>query len=123
MPVVIILITGLLEGSPKEPIGLYHPSARLLHLAQTTDGVKVRVENTKQELTDDILRGRVVAGIVQLPAPGNLVQGRLPGGVVDHRRRAGSHRRGGAHGPDGGRGLEHVVHRRHAESLRRWRRR
>ena len=74
MPVVIILITGLLEGSPKEPIGLYHPSAGLLHLAQTTDGVKVRVENTKQELTDDILRGRVVAGIVQLPAPGNAVK-------------------------------------------------
>ena len=30
VPVVIILITGLLEGSPKEPIGLYHPSARLV---------------------------------------------------------------------------------------------
>ena len=74
VPVVIILITGLLEGSPKEPIGLYHPSARLLHLAQTTDGIKVRVESTKQDLTDDILRGRVVAGIVQLPAPGNSVR-------------------------------------------------
>ena len=74
VPVVIILITGLLEGSPKEPIGLYHPSARLVHLAQTTDGVKVRVESTKQDLTDDILRGRVVAGIEQLPAPGNSVR-------------------------------------------------
>ena len=74
VPVVIILITGLLEGSPKEPIGLYHPSARLLHLAQTTDGIKVRVENSRSDLTDDILRGRVVAGIVQLPAPGNSVK-------------------------------------------------
>ena len=74
VPVVIILITGLLEGSPKEPIGLYHPSARLLHLAQTTDGIKVRVENSRTDLTDDILRGRVVAGIVQLPAPGNSVK-------------------------------------------------
>lgn len=68
VPVVIILITGLLEGSPKEPIGLLHPSARLLHLAQTTDGVKVRVEPNRTALTDDILRGRVVAGIVQRPA-------------------------------------------------------
>ena len=71
VPVVIILITGLLEGSPKEPIGLYHPSARLLHLAQTTDGIKVRIESSKTDLTDDILRGRVVAGIEQLPAPGD----------------------------------------------------
>jgi ABC-2 type transport system permease protein len=74
VPVVIILITGLLEGSPKEPIGLYHPSARLLHLAQTTDGIKVRIESSKTDLTDDILRGRVVAGIEQLPAPGNSVR-------------------------------------------------
>ena len=57
VPVVIILITGLLEGSPKEPIGLLHPSARLLHLAETTDGIKVRVESNRTDLTDDILRG------------------------------------------------------------------
>jgi ABC-2 type transport system permease protein len=68
VPVIIILITGLLEGSPKEPIGLLHPSSRLLHLAQTTDGIKVRVETNRTDLTDDILRGRVVAGIVQLPS-------------------------------------------------------
>ncbi len=68
VPVVIILITGLLEGSPREPIGLLHPSPRLLHLAETTNGVKVRVEANRTDLTDDILRGRVVAGIVQLPA-------------------------------------------------------
>jgi ABC-2 type transport system permease protein len=67
VPVVIILITGLLEGSPREPIGLLHPSARLLHLAETTNGVRVRVEANRTDLTDDILRGRVVAGIVQLP--------------------------------------------------------
>ena len=68
VPVVIILITGLLEGNPKEPIGLLHPSARLLHLAETTNGVRVRVEANRTDLTDDILRGRVVAGIVQLPS-------------------------------------------------------
>jgi ABC-2 type transport system permease protein len=74
VPVVIILITGLLEGSPKEPIGLLHPSPRLLHLAQTTDGIKVRVEMNRTDLTDDILRGRVVAGIVQLPSQTNSVR-------------------------------------------------
>jgi ABC-2 type transport system permease protein len=74
VPVVIILITGLLEGSPREPIGLLHPSARLLHLAETTDGVKVRVEANRTDLTDDILRGRVVAGIIELPSSGNSVR-------------------------------------------------
>jgi linearmycin/streptolysin S transport system permease protein len=68
VPVVIILISGLLEGNPREPIGLLHPSARLLHLAETTNGVRVRVESNRTDLTDDILRGRVVAGIVQLPS-------------------------------------------------------
>jgi ABC-type multidrug transport system permease subunit len=73
VPIVIILITGLLEGNPREPVGLLHPSPRLLHLAQTTDGVRVRVEGNRTELTDDILRGRVVAGIVQLPSsPGSV---------------------------------------------------
>jgi ABC-2 type transport system permease protein len=67
VPVVIILITGLLEGNPREPIGLLHPSARLLHLAETTNGMRVRVEANRTDMTDDILRGRVVAGIVQLP--------------------------------------------------------
>ncbi len=74
VPVVIILITGLLEGSPKEPIGLLHPSPRLLHLAQTTDGIKVRVESNRTDLTDDILRGRVVAGIIQLPSQDDAVR-------------------------------------------------
>ncbi|MGA2473101.1 MAG: hypothetical protein ABSG39_06375, partial [Acidimicrobiales bacterium] len=50
VPVVIILITGLLEGSPKEPIGLLHPSPRLLHLAETTNGIKVRVESNRTDL-------------------------------------------------------------------------
>jgi ABC-2 type transport system permease protein len=74
VPVIIILITGLLEGSPKEPIGLLHPSPRLLHLAERTDGMRVRVETSRTDLTDDILRGRVVAGIVQLPSQGNAVR-------------------------------------------------
>jgi ABC-2 type transport system permease protein len=73
VPVVIILITGLLEGNPREPVGLLHPSPRLLHLAETTDGVRVRVEGNRTDLTDDILRGRVVAGIIELPSsPGTV---------------------------------------------------
>jgi ABC-2 type transport system permease protein len=70
-PVLFILITGLLAGNPKEPVGLVHPSARLLQLAQHTPDVKVRVEPNRAQLSDDILRGRVVAGLVMLPsAPG-----------------------------------------------------
>ena len=34
----------------------------------------MRVESNRTDLTDDILRGRVVAGIVQLPSPGNSVR-------------------------------------------------
>src|ERR1700722_6894145 len=74
VPVIIILITGLLEGSPKEPIGLLHPSARLLQLAETTDEIKVRVEPDRTALTDDILRGRVVAGLVQIPSASDSVR-------------------------------------------------
>jgi ABC-2 type transport system permease protein len=66
-PLIFILVTGLLAGSPKEPVGLVHPSARLLQLVQHTDGIKVRIEASRASLTDDILRGRVVAGLVALP--------------------------------------------------------
>jgi ABC-2 type transport system permease protein len=70
-PVLFILVTGVLAGNPKEPVGLVHPSARLLQLAQHTPDVKVRVEPNRAQLSDDILRGRVVAGLVMLPsAPG-----------------------------------------------------
>ncbi len=41
-PVLFILVTGLLAGSPKEPIGLVHPSARLVHLVANTGDLKVR---------------------------------------------------------------------------------
>jgi ABC-2 type transport system permease protein len=68
-PVVFILVTGLLAGSPKEPIGLVHPSARLIHLVASTDDLKVRIEPNRAQLGDDILRGRVVAGLIRLPAP------------------------------------------------------
>jgi ABC-2 type transport system permease protein len=68
-PVVFILVTGLLAGSPKEPIGLVHPSPRLLRLVAGTGDLKVRVEPSRAQLGDDILRGRVVAGLIRLPAP------------------------------------------------------
>jgi ABC-2 type transport system permease protein len=71
-PVLFILVTGLLAGNPKEPVGLVHPTARLLQLAQHTPDVKVRVEPNRAQLNDDILRGRVVAGLVMEPsAPGH----------------------------------------------------
>jgi ABC-2 type transport system permease protein len=68
-PVVFILVTGLLAGSPKEPIGLVHPSPRLVHLAASAGDLKVRIEPNRARLADDILRGRVVAGLISLPAP------------------------------------------------------
>ena len=42
-PVVFILVTGLLAGSPKEPVGLVHPSARLVQLAASSGDLKVRL--------------------------------------------------------------------------------
>ncbi len=66
-PVLFILVTGLLAGSPKEPVGLVHPPARLLQLIQRTDVLKPRLEQNRATLSDDILRGRVVAGLVTRP--------------------------------------------------------
>ncbi len=68
-PVLFILVTGLLAGSPKEPVGLVHPPARLIQLIDHTDSLKARVEANRANLSDDILRGRVVAGLVTRPAP------------------------------------------------------
>jgi ABC-2 type transport system permease protein len=67
-PVLFIFVTGLLAGSPKEPIGLVHPPARLLALVERTADLKVRIEPNRAQLSDDILRGRVVAGLVALPS-------------------------------------------------------
>jgi linearmycin/streptolysin S transport system permease protein len=64
LPLLLILVTGLLAGSPKEPVGLVNPSARLLELVRHTEGIKVRIEPDRAALTDDILRGWVVAGLV-----------------------------------------------------------
>jgi ABC-2 type transport system permease protein len=73
-PVLFILVTGLLAGSPREPIGLVHPSARLLQLATGAGDLKVRLEPSRAQLSDDILRGRVVAGLIGLPAPPDSVR-------------------------------------------------
>ncbi len=67
-PVLFILVTGLLAGSPREPVGLVHPSPRLVQLVAHTGDLKVRIEPNRAQLADDILRGRVVAGLVGLPA-------------------------------------------------------
>lgn len=70
-PVLFILVTGLLAGSPREPVGLVHPSPRLVQLIERTGGLKVHLESNRSTLADDLLRGRVVAGLVTLPsAPG-----------------------------------------------------
>jgi len=68
LPLLLILVTGLLAGSPKEPVGLVNPSPRLLELVHHTQGIRVRIEPDRAALTDDILRGRVVAGLVGLAA-------------------------------------------------------
>jgi ABC-2 type transport system permease protein len=65
-PLLLIFVTGLLAGSPKEPVGLVNPSSRLLDLVRHTEGIKVRIEPSRTALTDDILRGRVVAGLIGL---------------------------------------------------------
>ena len=67
-PILFIFVTGLLAGSPKEPIGLVHPSARLLQLVDHTPDLKVRIEPNRAQLADDILRGRVVGGLITLPS-------------------------------------------------------
>jgi len=68
LPLLLILVTGLLAGSPKEPVGLVNPSPRLLDLVHHTAGIRVRTEPSRAALNNDILRGRVVAGLVGLPA-------------------------------------------------------
>jgi ABC-2 type transport system permease protein len=68
-PVLFILVTGLLAGSPKEPVGLLHPPPRLLQLIAQTNVLKPHLEANRSTLSDDILRGRVVAGLVAQPAP------------------------------------------------------
>jgi ABC-2 type transport system permease protein len=73
-PVLLILVTGLLAGSPKEPVGLVHPSARLVQLAERSGDVSVKIEPDRSALVDDILRGRVVAGLVWQTAPRDHVR-------------------------------------------------
>jgi linearmycin/streptolysin S transport system permease protein len=68
-PVLFILVTGLLAGSPRETVGLVHPPARLVQLIEQTPSLKVHLEENRATLADDILRGRVIAGLVTLPAP------------------------------------------------------
>ncbi len=71
-PFLFILVTGLLAGNPREPIGLVHPSHRLVTLIERTPDLKARMEANRAALADDILRGRVVAGLISLPArPGS----------------------------------------------------
>ena len=68
-PVIFILVIGLFAGNPKEPVGLVHAPPRLLQLAEHSGDLSVRIEPNRAQLTDDILRGRVVAGLITRPAP------------------------------------------------------
>jgi linearmycin/streptolysin S transport system permease protein len=74
IPVLIILITGLVSGSPKEPVGLVNPSHRLVQLIDHTQDMKIRIEHSRASLDDDILRSRVVAGLIELPAKGDAIR-------------------------------------------------
>jgi ABC-2 type transport system permease protein len=69
-PVLFILVTGILAGNPREPIGLINPSHRLVDLIDHTPDLRARIETGRTSLNDDILRGRVVAGLITLPAHG-----------------------------------------------------
>jgi ABC-2 type transport system permease protein len=69
LPVVLILLAGLLAGGTRVPLGVVNhgagpADARLLHILAGSNSVKVRVEASPASLDDDILRGRVSAGLV-----------------------------------------------------------
>ena len=49
-----------------------HPSPRLLELVAHTGDLKVRMEPSRAQLSDDILRGRVVAGLVTSAGAGRV---------------------------------------------------
>lgn len=69
MPVVLILLTGLVSGSSRVPLGLVDhgtgpAAARLVTLLERSNGVQLTPVTSRDALNDDILRGRVVAGVV-----------------------------------------------------------
>ena len=75
LPVLLILVTGLVAGGTRAPVGVlvvgHGPAdARLLSLLDRSAGLKVRTESTRAGLDDDILRSRVVAGVVVPPGFG-----------------------------------------------------
>lgn len=74
MPVVLILASGLLTGGSRVPLGVVvevsshqlrsSPQVQIVSLLNHLGSVKVRAEPSQRALKDDILRGRVVAGLV-----------------------------------------------------------
>lgn len=80
VPVALILLTGLLTGGSKVPLGVVDagpgPAAtRLVALLSHGGGLTLHAEPSRAALDDDILRGRVVAGVVIPPGFGS--NGRL----------------------------------------------
>ncbi len=84
VPILLILVSGVLAGGVKVPLGVVNsasgPAAtRLVTLLQRSSGLKVRLEANRATLNDDILRGRVVAGVVVPPGfTLKTAQGRTP---------------------------------------------
>ena len=73
-PVLFILVTGLLAGNPEEPIGLVHPSARLVHLVAHTGDLKVRIEPTGRNWATTSCTGTSSPGSLRCrPDPGHGV--------------------------------------------------
>ncbi|MHB8318384.1 MAG: ABC transporter permease [Acidimicrobiales bacterium] len=89
VPVVLIFGSGLLTGGSRVPLGVVlqrsdvatstresvASSAPILSLLNHLGSVKIRLEGSQSSLTDDILRGRVVAGLV---IPLNTTTSRRP---------------------------------------------
>jgi len=78
LPVLLILVTGLVGGRVRAPVGVLlegrgPADARLVTLLGRSGALSVDVEPNRNALTDDILRNRTVAGLVVPPgfgAPG-----------------------------------------------------
>ncbi len=82
LPLVLIFVTGLAAGGTRVPVGLLDrgggpAAARFVTLLEGAKGLTVRVEPTRTQLDDDVLRGRVVAGVVVPAAFGRGPDGRL----------------------------------------------
>jgi ABC-2 type transport system permease protein len=69
LPVALIFVTGLVSGAVRAPVGVVNlgsgpADARLMTLLGDSGALTIRVEATPADLDADILRSRVVAGLI-----------------------------------------------------------